>query len=81
MDTSGHTHVLIVELSRFTFAWLDQLDLASGESDEEHRGLCRGCGRVEVVTRGIRSLVQLLVDWFADIGRLEDAEEYTCGID
>lgn len=65
------TYVLIEELAWLPPAGLHQLDLAGGEADEEHGGLRRGGGRIEIVTGGIRALVQLLVDRLADVGRLE----------
>lgn len=64
---SSNTHVLVEQFPWFPATRLHQLDLAGGEADEEHCRVWRSCGRVKVVTRGIRSLVEFLVDRLVDV--------------
>lgn len=64
------TYILIEQLARFPPARLDQLYLSGGEADQQQSRVLGGCGRVKVVTGGIRALVQLLVDRLADVCRL-----------
>jgi len=68
---SSGTYLLIEELACLLLDGVNELYLSCWETHQQGHTLCCRCEVVEVMTCGLRSLVNALVYWFAQVSSLE----------